>query len=307
MPKFEKFSNNASDQLSSGINDTVTVLTLSDAGEFPSDGNFRILIEDELLLVTAVSGDDFTVVRGIEGTTAATHSASTQVDLIVTKKSVQAHLAGAIPLFGMNQQVGPLNSLTDTSGNALTSASFSWVNQGSATVTDPSSGCMQLTPPTGTGSNLRMLVRSAPSTPYTIYAAFSPVTTMDGTVNHCGMCMRESGSSLVVVNALSSEIVSGDHQPFQLSLGRYNNPTSFNSWVHEFNCNWNPNLVWLFCADNGTNISFGMSCNGYNFITHYTETRGNFFSSAPDQVGFYFNTNSNAHPQALLVNHWSEQ
>src|SRR5207247_4762369 len=51
-----------------------TSLIVTSAASFPASGQFRILIGDELLLVTAVAGTTFTVTRGIENTTAAAHA-----------------------------------------------------------------------------------------------------------------------------------------------------------------------------------------------------------------------------------------
>jgi Head domain of trimeric autotransporter adhesin len=55
---------------------------------FPMVGNFRILVDSELMLVTVVSGLTFTVTRGIEGTVAAVHAAGAAVTLVLTSGSL---------------------------------------------------------------------------------------------------------------------------------------------------------------------------------------------------------------------------
>lgn len=80
----EQFSNNASSTLSSGISSGATSLSVASASAFPSSGNFRILIDSEIFLVTAVSGTTFTVTGAQEGTTAASHSSGATVTHIVT-------------------------------------------------------------------------------------------------------------------------------------------------------------------------------------------------------------------------------
>lgn len=54
-----------------------------DASDFPSVPQFRILIDAEILLVTAVSGNTFTA-DVVEGTAAATHADSATVRHILT-------------------------------------------------------------------------------------------------------------------------------------------------------------------------------------------------------------------------------
>ena len=51
----EQFANDATSTLSSGINNSVTSLSLADASAFPSVGNFRVKADDEIMLCTARS------------------------------------------------------------------------------------------------------------------------------------------------------------------------------------------------------------------------------------------------------------
>ncbi len=65
--------------------DTITVASGDGADKFPSDVatyNTVIRIDQEYMLVTAVSTDDLTVTRGYGSTTAATHAASAVVHII---------------------------------------------------------------------------------------------------------------------------------------------------------------------------------------------------------------------------------
>lgn len=84
----EQLANNPVTTLSSGINSSATSLTVASASAFPTAGDFTIKIGTELLKVTGVSGTTFTVTRGQESTTAASHSASDPVTLVVTTNSL---------------------------------------------------------------------------------------------------------------------------------------------------------------------------------------------------------------------------
>lgn len=303
MPtKFEQFSNNAVTTLAAPLTDTATSLTVSNAASFPTDGNFRVRIGNELLLVTSVASAVFTVVRGAETTANVAHASGDQVVLIVTQESFVRLAADHVPFFGLETIPGPLNSLTDTNGAAVDSTDFTWTNQGTATVTDLS-GAMLFEPPVGTGSNLRILSKSEPSTPYTIYAAVSMNISIGSGDTHGGLCFRESATGKVKTIALNTASAT----PSELSISNYTNPTTFSTWDVQNEWYWNPYLTWLYIKNDGTNISFGVSSNGLVFIEYFSEPKATFFTTAPNEVGFYFNVNDANIAPSMVINHWSEQ
>jgi hypothetical protein len=92
----ELFSNTASTTLASAISTTgATSISVAAGTGFPTAsstlGQFRIKIDNEIMLVTSggASGTTWTVVRGVEGTTAATHSSGAAVDHVVTAEAVR--------------------------------------------------------------------------------------------------------------------------------------------------------------------------------------------------------------------------
>lgn len=80
----EQFTNDASSTLDGGIDNIVTSLDVISASLFPTAPQFRIKVESEILLVTAVASNTFTVERGIEGTSPASHANGVQVTHILT-------------------------------------------------------------------------------------------------------------------------------------------------------------------------------------------------------------------------------
>jgi len=84
----ERFANKASTTLASGIGSGDLSLTVASAALFPTSGQFRIIIENEILLVTNVAGTTFTVTRGQEGTTATSHGSGMPVTCILTAAAV---------------------------------------------------------------------------------------------------------------------------------------------------------------------------------------------------------------------------
>ena len=99
-----KFTNNANSTLASGINSSVTSMTVADASSFPSlsganDYCYLTLQESggttrEIVKATARSSNTFTVVRGQDNTSAATWSSGVLVELRITSALLQDVIDG---------------------------------------------------------------------------------------------------------------------------------------------------------------------------------------------------------------------
>lgn len=90
----ETFANLAATTLNNGgtLTAGATSCTVTLGAAFPTTGQFRIIIEAEIILVTANAANVFTLVRGQEGTTAASHadgSAVTHVGTAAVMKTIQ--------------------------------------------------------------------------------------------------------------------------------------------------------------------------------------------------------------------------
>lgn len=81
----ESFANNASTALNGNITNSQTTITVLSANGFPTTGQYRIIIDSELMLVTGGQGTTtWTVTRNIEGSAAATHANGAPVTHIIT-------------------------------------------------------------------------------------------------------------------------------------------------------------------------------------------------------------------------------
>jgi len=74
------------------LNSGDTSMVVTSATGSPA-ANFRVKIENELILVTAKSGTTFTITRGIEGTTAASHADGSAVTHVLTSASLAQLIA----------------------------------------------------------------------------------------------------------------------------------------------------------------------------------------------------------------------
>src|SRR5688572_18240438 len=92
------------------IDAAVTTLDLA-AGTgvlFPSTGDFRIRIDNEILIVTARASDTLTVTRGAETTTAAVHLDESEVNLVVTAGALEAKFATVEQIADLDSEIDAL-------------------------------------------------------------------------------------------------------------------------------------------------------------------------------------------------------
>jgi hypothetical protein len=71
--------------LSSSIGSSDTALTVASSSGFPSSYPYTLILEkdsanEEIVTVTSLVGSNFQVTRGVDGTSARTHSAGTAVE-----------------------------------------------------------------------------------------------------------------------------------------------------------------------------------------------------------------------------------
>jgi lysophospholipase L1-like esterase len=117
----EKFSNNPVTTLNGSIDGVVTSLVVTSAVLFPTLPQFRIRIEDEILLVTGVSGTTFTVVRGSEGSSNVPHSNGVEVVHILTAGSISqlgSDLLAVIPTFATARLVDGNQTVLNVQGKS---------------------------------------------------------------------------------------------------------------------------------------------------------------------------------------------
>lgn len=294
---YEQFQNNASTTLNGTINASTTSVVVTDGSVFPSSGNFRIQIDEEAMLVTARATNTLTVVRGVDGTSAQAHNTGVDVRHLLTERGFLRAFADVISNIGNGDHLpGPQNYIVDGSGNLLTDSDFTWVNQAGSSTTDLDNGNIQLDLAKTSGNNARSLVRSAPSTPYEITMSLAPCLYGDN-VSHVGAVFRESSTSKIYLFGIN-----GDRQ---LRIQKWTNNTTFSSSAFGWTTWWIPVNPWLRIADDGTDLIFSYSPNGYQFQDIYSEGRTTFMAGGPNQVGWYGQANDTNRLAGAILTHWS--
>lgn len=313
----EKLANFVQTTLSSPITLGATAITVTDGSKMPSSGNFRLNIGGEIVLVTARSGNNLTVVRGQESTTAVAHDVTDNVSLVLSAGSlnqlfadnITADVAANRPAseragklyFATDAPVvfrdngttwdawGPVYSLTPPPSVS----SLNWVNQGTATAVDQNGG-IYMTAPALAGHNIRMLVESAPSAPYNFTVGFLPLLYPTASAN-AGVIFRDSSSGklnrwITYYSGGNLKLYAGYHTDPQTPAGSFVDtpvPLGMN------------NIIWLRIRDDGTtNRIYSYSVDGNNFLTMYTESRTNNFTA--NQIGITTESQQASGPASAL-------
>lgn len=150
----EQFTNASSSTLVGAITNVATTLVVASATSFPTLPQFRIIVDSEIMIVTAISGTTFTVTRGQEGTTASSHANSVAVVHIITAGAI-AGIRGDWQV-GYDVDFGTVGAITPQSFSADTTYTIdgkTWtvVNHGQCTFSIDSLGLFWHNI-TGTGS-----------------------------------------------------------------------------------------------------------------------------------------------------------
>jgi hypothetical protein len=285
--------------LDGAITDAATTVTVLDGTVFPSEGDFNIRIGDEILLVTGRATHDLTVVRGQEGSTAVAQSDGDYVLPLATGESFTKWAEDQVVNFSRDRIP---ERMQGASGVVLTSSDFSWSNQGSSTVNDHDGG-MSITAAGNTGFSFRGLVKTEPSTPYTITAHIQlGAAGGDGTTSASmlvGAGWRDSAT-----NKISAVVI---RQGDLVSNWNLSSSTAFDS-IEGTSYNFEHRQgAWVKFSHIGNVLTTLVSYDGINFLEISSETIGASAFLTPDQVGFFVHNgiSGQARPGTLLA--WYEE
>lgn len=168
---------------------------------------------------------------------------------------------------------------------------FSWVNQGTSTVTTTQGG-ITLTPEANGGANIRIRTKTAPATPYTITVC---MIGQWGTAGFWGIGWRESSSgklhNIYVGNGL-------------FNIHKWTNPTTFAANYTTVAYYFLPTPIWLRITDNGTNRICSASADGQNYWVMHTIGRTDFITA--DQVNFFTDPRNSSVSGGVTILSWEE-
>jgi hypothetical protein len=320
----ENYINGYTVTVGTTINSSSTTLLVSAAAS--QDGGFRILVEAERMLVTAGgTTTTWTVTRGIEGTTGASHASGIPIDAVLTAgglDQIRSDISGlgvyaSRPVLGM--KTGDRYRCTDSPyeyvydgaawqpfvfGYNVTEpilGSYTQMNMGASTV-DGSHGGILVQPPIVSGDSLRSVLIAIPgSGAYYFDCAFTYISPV---INFSTVGITFTDGTIAASSKLSYLSVgqNGGSGTIQYQRSLFTTSTSFSS-VAGFTAGslqmWGP-MLWLRVFDDRTtNRLYYVSMNGYQWIQIGTESRTNFLT--PAFVGMSINSNNATYNSTV---HW---
>jgi hypothetical protein len=331
----ETFKNLANTLLDGGIDDTVTTITVDSAMGFTA-GDFRILIDSEIMKVTAVSGLDLTVSRHQEGTTAVSHANDAPVYHILTAGALDAHAQNDLsvhdayankPAAGVSgrlflptdgafiehdngatwDKIGPIWPMTPP-----VAADFpTWVNQSTSTCID-NVGTVYLTAKYATSLALRGVMKTYPGTPFTVETAFLPGFCDGGVQTRMamGLAIRDSASGKIQWYGI------GGQTNFISAIGgeNYSDYSTYNSaitgWTGTYGLNnqFDSSIVWIKYQDDTSHRIISISADGVSWMQMVSLAINDYF--APNQIGFLIDGLVGNNPYytdpSLTILHWNQ-
>lgn len=306
----EKYTNNGASTLNGGINNSTTTVIVTSAASFPTTGNFRILIDSEIMLVTAVSTNTFTVTRAHENTSAASHSDLAVVTHIFTAGAIDAIRSDQIQVgaYGSRPSAGKAGNvyiandgpyLSHDNGSVwsqygpiskvvpIVTGDFSWNNQLSATETVYGGAVVLATEASRASPSVASRIKTAPSAPYTVTMCFRVAhkpTTSGGLVNSWGgMILRESGTD----KRLNMGIFQNDSPNRVVSFSQTSATSAISTVTNLIISITSP--IWFQVSNDNTNLIWRYSADGYQWQQIATEAKTSHFTTAPDQIGYCLN------------------
>jgi hypothetical protein len=178
-------------------------------------------------------------------------------------------------------------------------ASFSWMNQGSATFTQTDSFAY-LAAPALNGINVRAQVKNVPgSKPYSVVMGFMTNLQAINTM-HCGF-MLSDGTKVITFGPQYNT------STFANTLGlvafKLTNVTTYNSNYQTLAC-WPRDRWWLKYRDDGTNRTFSYSGDGVNFLPLVSSGNTDFLT--PTTWGFFSDPENGSWGLGISVFSWTE-
>jgi hypothetical protein len=322
----ERFSNNAvtvTTALIDGASNPVSI-SVNNASIFPSAGNFRIMVDSEIMLVTSVSGNNFTATRAMEGTQQVAHEPGSTIRHIFTAGALNQAFADSV-------KTGPINNLPsnaragdmyictnspylmvyDGSGwlyfvngykvKPPSVGDFTWVNQGTATMSSVYGGIfLQDLTANSNSVDLASIVRPTPTPPYSIVWGFYTYFEAQP-YGLTGPVFYNSGNTKMV----SFRYGTSSSMGLEIVYERYNTPTSSVSSTITYGADcFVAHPMFIKVTDDGSMRRFYLGSHPYFFPTEYYSI-SNTDHMTPDYYGFHVNTFNKK--QAVHIVHFDEQ
>lgn len=286
--------------LSSAILSSDTAIPCSDTANLPDNGNFRVQIGSEILEIETNNTSNNTLTassRGAESTSAAGHAEGAEVFPVCTEQTLDLKFlensdSACFSQSGSIEAV-PNNRFQNNAGNLWTTANFSWVNQGSATVVDSGTGGFYFTLPSEASWNHRGIFRAVPTKPYRIRCKVrfgpgaKPWDGAEGAIISLG-CRQSGTGELEGLGVRLGE---------NMAVWQWSSPTAYNGVVDSAQtCTFCDDAIWLQFRETASERQYYSSHDGNSWTragNAFWQTGRTSFLTA-DQMGVFVNSANSA-------------
>jgi hypothetical protein len=301
----ERFANNSFTTLNGSITNSATSITVSGHSTFPSSAQFRIKIDNEIMIVTGGAGTNtWTVTRGAEGTIARSHADGAIVKHVLTAGSliktfedrINSGLLANRPAAGVPKRVyiardgrgidvddgsvwNTLTGLTVSKTPVLSNFPF-WVNQGSATATQTNHS-IDFFMPNSDNDQLRFIAKAPSTSPIDVTISFQSLLNAI-TFNAAGMFLYNSNDNRILS-----------------FMQEFNNTVTYKRWNSVTSYNSEPNInmrgisfgaqMYLRYQEDATTRYFSLSIDNINWRTLHSESNTTFLTVDRIGIGMQMN------------------
>jgi hypothetical protein len=254
----------------------------------PAD-NFTVTIDSEEMFVTTRSSDALSgITRGVNGTSAASHSSAAPVNHFITANLI-------------NQLAAEVNSMQSwntwrsnpdrppASANAMDdefdTTSGLWTNLNVSTIsTAISNSAISITSAATGVDTIQGIYQSTPSTPWTFLAKCQTTVPISG-VFFGGLVASESATGKSLTFSTGRE--SGNIVTIYRWSGINGSAAGLGTLAAS-----PTQVAYLKIQDDGTNMKAYYSADGINFMLYSTTTVASTFTTAPNRIGLFVDANS---------------
>jgi hypothetical protein len=341
----EQYANNATTELAAPVSLIDLTITVVSAVLFPTTTPFRIIIDEEVMMVTGIALNVFTVTRGIEESTITTHISGTTIFQSLTYLGLCAfsecrfatdtrvnlptpELDGRLFLTqspgwylfredGIAWRAwGPIFQLYE----GLDFEEDTWqiinftdgINTANVGVENDGGIIFGVDANTVLGENVKMLVQDVSaiipiSPPYAVTMAFNP-NLFPADQTYCGLVFRDSVTEEFIFFKLMYDSTSITKRDIVMSVDKYTDPnTLVSAYVTLSAGTLIAPMVWFKMEDDGVNLNWYFSNDGLNFMLVTSQLRTNFLGLGPDQIGVAIGTNNTTGGATINIHSWLKE
>lgn len=185
--------------------------------------------------------------------------------------------------------------------------SWSWVNQGSASVSTANGGIRMTAGVGSISNNVHLYVKTAPTPPYTVTIAFiADYFSVD--YMEYGAGWRDSAAGFVSA-IFGSRTWGFANQNRYLAFAKWTNPTTYSAAYPDTSfaskITGDSEVRWMQLVDDNTNRQWNVSYDkGVTWHTLYSTSRTDFIT--PNQLWFGFNQYNSARAHSMTLLSWQE-